>query len=89
MQQAVPEVRGAVWARLEARIERDIAQGLQPATPSAATLATLVIATIQGLSTLARDGMGREALSGVAKSALIAWPLDAGRRSVGQSYRQL
>jgi hypothetical protein len=45
--------------------------------PSAATLATVVVALIQGMSILARDGVGREALLAAAVFGMEAWPAAA------------
>ena len=41
---------------------------------NAHALAALTIAVIQGLSTLARDGTGRDELLGVVEQAMYAWP---------------
>jgi AcrR family transcriptional regulator len=74
VQRAVSKIRDAIGAMLRARIERDIAAGVLPATTPAATLSALVMAVIQGMSVLARDGATRARLIDVGKAALGAWP---------------
>ena len=71
---AVAEVRRRTGNRLQARIERDIAQGLLPAHTRAAALAGMVMAVIQGMSVLARDGATRASLLASVDVALTAWP---------------
>lgn len=75
VQQAVAEIRHDIIRGLELRIERDIALGILPASTSAASLAAMVIAVIQGMSVLARDGLPREALTGIADLSMRAWPV--------------
>lgn len=72
---AVAAVRGRIDAILRARIDRDIADGLLPPDTHVAGLAGMVIALIQGLSVLVRDGAGPDALDGIIDTALRAWPL--------------
>lgn len=67
-------IRGGIEAALRERIVAGVAQGELPPGTDAATLAAYVMTVIQGLSTLARDGAGREKLLGVARLALAAWP---------------
>ncbi len=74
VRQAIADIRRSIAGHLQARIERDVAAGLLPPATDAAALAALVIAVIQGLSTLARDGASRAALLAVADAALRAWP---------------
>ena len=59
---------------LVARIERDRTDGLLQPDTSAVALADLVIAVMQGLSIMARDGAERAALRAVVDAALNAWP---------------
>ena len=75
VQKAVADVRRDIIARLQRRIERDITAGLLPETARAGSLATMVVGVIQGLSVLARDGIGRETLATVADCALAGWPV--------------
>lgn len=74
VQQAVAQVRDEIKSRLEDRIDRDVSQGLLPADTNSASLAGLVIAVIQGLSVLARDGMDRADLLAISAVAINAWP---------------
>lgn len=75
VQQAVADVRRDIMARLKGRIDWDVSLGILPdATPST-SLAAMVVAVIQGLSVLARDGVEREELLEVASCALDGWPV--------------
>jgi AcrR family transcriptional regulator len=68
------EIRRGVEARLREKIEDAIATGeLKPETDAEA-LAGLVMAVIQGLSSLARDGASRAKLTAIAEAAMRAWP---------------
>jgi len=71
---ALTERRQHLQTLLEARIQHDVDSGTLPATTAARPLATLTIALMQGLSTLARDGANREELLAVVKTAMAAWP---------------
>jgi AcrR family transcriptional regulator len=74
VQKSVADVRRGVIAGLTGRIDRDISAGILPETTSAASLAAMVVAVIQGMSVLARDGMDRESLLMMASCALEGWP---------------
>ncbi len=74
VQEVVAEVRRGVERRLSARIERDVAEGVLPAWADARALSGLVMAVMQGMSVLARDGAERSALLAIAAAALAAWP---------------
>jgi len=67
-------IRGEIEAALRARIERDIAQGLLPAVTDAEALAGHVFAVVQGMSTLAKDGAGRDKLLRIVASVMTCWP---------------
>jgi AcrR family transcriptional regulator len=71
---AVAEVRRGISARLVERIDRDIAANILPTATSAAALADLVVAVVQGMSVLARDGTPRDRLLALADQAMLAWP---------------
>ncbi len=71
---AVAAIRRAIETRLRARIERDVADGVLPAATVAAALSGLVMAVTQGMSVLARDGAGRDALLAIVDAALAGWP---------------
>ena len=74
VQRAVAQIRIAIAGQLQQRIERDISEGVLPRDTDAAALAQLIIAVIQGLSVLARDGTPRPQLLAIANAALNAWP---------------
>ncbi len=74
VQHVVAGVRREIEARLRARIGRDVACGVLPSETSASALSGLVMAVIQGLSVLARDGATRASLLAVVEAAMRAWP---------------
>jgi AcrR family transcriptional regulator len=74
VQRAIAQIRQRIEAQLSARIERDISAGLLPRRTDAAALAGVVMAVIQGMSVLARDGKDRASLLAVGELALKAWP---------------
>ena len=74
VQRTVSKVRKAMTRSLRARIERDISASILPRNTDSASLATLTMALIQGLSVLSRDGMGRIELSTMIETAMTAWP---------------
>ena len=74
VQAAVAQVRRRTEAALCVRIERDVAEGRLPSGTAPAALAGMVMALIQGLSVLARDGAPRATLMGVVDQAMRAWP---------------
>jgi AcrR family transcriptional regulator len=74
VQRAVADIRDAISARLRARIERDMSVGLLPDETDAVALAGMVMALIQGMSVLARDGAPRARLIAIGNTALGAWP---------------
>lgn len=74
VQHALADIRKSIEAQLKDRIQRDIDIGKLPEATDADALAGHVMAVIQGLSTLARDGAPRDKLLRVAKTALLVWP---------------
>ena len=74
VREAIAGYRRDLRDLLAARVERDRAEGLLPADADAVALADLVIAVMQGLSVMARDGADRTALQAVVAAALQAWP---------------
>jgi AcrR family transcriptional regulator len=74
LRRELAEIRLDVEATLRDKIIADVARGLLPSDTDAETLAAYVTSVIQGLSTLARDGAGREKLMEIARFALKAWP---------------
>ena len=69
-------IRHRIEARLRDRITRAIEAGEMPggAEVDADALAGHIMALIQGMSTLARDGATREKLMRVAAVAMLSWP---------------
>ncbi len=74
VQRAIADIRQRTAAQLRARIERDISAGVLPPWTDAAALAGTVMAVIQGMSVLARDGTARAALLAIVEHTLQAWP---------------
>ena len=78
VQRDLAAIRRRTEAQLRDRIARGIAAGEMQADAEADaladTLAGHVMAVIQGMSTLARDGAPRGKLLRVAESAMHAWP---------------
>ncbi|MGA8115521.1 MAG: TetR/AcrR family transcriptional regulator [Actinocatenispora sp.] len=56
------------------KIDADVRAGLLPAGTDARRLATFYAAVVQGMSTQACDGAGREDLDRVVDLAMAAWP---------------
>ena len=65
--------RRGIEDRLRGRITRAVQDGELPADADAEALAAHVMAVIQGLSTLARDGAPRDKLLRVTENAMSAW----------------
>lgn len=78
VQHAITEIRQRIGAQLRARIERDISTHVLPSQTDVAALAGLVMAVIQGMSVLARDGVPRAALLAIVEHTLQAWPTYSG-----------
>lgn len=74
VQAAVAAVRAEICSLLRRRIERDIREGKLAADRDAQVLADLVMATIQGMSALARDGIPRARLLSLAQQVLACFP---------------
>ncbi len=73
---ALKDVREANQKALRKRAERDVRQGRLSKTVDTQALASMTIAIIQGMSTLARDGASQKSLLDLAKTAMNAWPMD-------------
>ncbi len=71
---ALKSIREANRKALQKRAERDIREGHMPKTANAQALASMTMAIVQGMSTLARDGVGQRALLDMARTAMNAWP---------------
>ncbi len=77
VRRAVADVRRKIETLLRRRIEADVSSGELSGATNAAVLAGMVIALIQGLSLLARDGAKRETLNAIVEAGLGAWPRSA------------
>jgi AcrR family transcriptional regulator len=76
------DIRDAIAAEREAvrliivdRIEADVRCGDLPSNTDPNVLANVAIATIQGMSVLARDGLERPAIIAVADASIECWPV--------------
>ncbi len=74
VQVALAALRREIEARFRERIAAAVATGALPPGTDAGALAGYMMAVIQGMATLARDGASRDALLRVAEMALRAWP---------------
>lgn len=74
VQAELASIRRGIEARLRDKIRRDIGLGNLPAQTEADGLAGHVMAVIQGMSTLARDGAPRDKLMSIAALAMMTWP---------------
>ena len=60
-------------ATLQRRIERGVAEGDVPPYTDSAVLARFITAVLQGMSSQARDGIDKAALSDIVACAMAAW----------------
>ncbi len=74
VQNALTDIRRNTEKLLREKILQDQSISKRSSTIDADTLAGHVMAVIQGMSTLARDGATREKLLSVAAAAMLAWP---------------
>ncbi|WP_353068175.1 TetR/AcrR family transcriptional regulator [Tunturibacter empetritectus] len=74
VQKALAEIRINIEKRLRKKITSDRTMSKLRHTADADALAGHVMAVIQGMSTLARDGATKEKLSAIASTAMLAWP---------------
>ncbi|MEU8381764.1 TetR/AcrR family transcriptional regulator [Streptosporangium sp. NPDC048865] len=72
--EAMRGIREAAKTAIAARVASDVAAGLLPEGTDAEALALFYAATIQGMSTQARDGATRRDLERIAELAMLAWP---------------
>ncbi|OJG00237.1 TetR/AcrR family transcriptional regulator [Pararhizobium antarcticum] len=73
VQAELASLRGTIETCLRDRISRAIETGEMPPHTDAEMLAGHVMAVIQGMSTLARDGANRDKLTRIAASAMRSW----------------
>ena len=76
VQEELAALRRGIEARLRRKIVDAIDAGELPGETEPDVLAGHVMAVIQGMSTLARDGAAREKLLAIAELAMRAWPID-------------
>ncbi len=74
VQAELARIRRDIEAHLRQRISQAIDSGELPSQANAGALAGLVLAVIQGMSTLARDGATRADLLAIAEAAMAGWP---------------
>jgi AcrR family transcriptional regulator len=74
VQNALGKIRLGIEKRLRTRIEQDNASHKSNRVVDAVVMAGYVMAIIQGMSTLARDGATRTKLVSIAKTSMRAWP---------------
>ena len=77
VQQAVADVRRGVQNLIAARINEDVLGGALPPDIDPLELSGLVMAVMQGMSVLARDGASRANLLAIVRAAMRAWPMPA------------
>ncbi len=77
VREMLAEIRRRIEAALRARIERDIHKGHLPPDSDPDTMAGHVFAVVQGMSTLAKDGAGRDKLMGIVEAVMAGWPKGA------------
>lgn len=75
VQAVLGNIRKQTESHLHAKITVDIASGIMPLETDADLLATYVMALIQGMSTLARDGASRATLLTLADAMMRGWPV--------------
>lgn len=80
VQESLRRLREAGKAAIAERIAGDVAAGRLPEDTDVGALATFYAGVLQGISTQARDGAGREELERVADLAMLAWPAGDGDR---------
>lgn len=78
VQDLIADIRRGIVDQLRLRIERDVSDRVLPPGIEVQALAGMVVAVIQGMSVLARDGHQRTALMAIVESALRAWPTQRG-----------
>jgi AcrR family transcriptional regulator len=74
VQAALASIRQAIEASLRNKIIADMASGVITNDVDADILAAYIVAIIQGMSTLARDGAPRQKLQSLATAVMRGWP---------------
>jgi AcrR family transcriptional regulator len=75
VQQELASIRRAIEAKLAEKIRQSVQACELPVTSDSDAMAAHLMAVIQGMSTLARDGAPREKLQRVAATAMAGWPI--------------
>jgi AcrR family transcriptional regulator len=74
VQKILAEIRFTIEKHLRDKILRDRTMSKFKSKANAEALAGYIMAVIQGMSTLARDGATRKKLLSIASAAMMAWP---------------
>ena len=74
VREALAQIRRGIEAALRERIERDMVAGHLAGDTDAEMLAGHVFAVVQGMSTLAKDGTGRDKLMRIVEGVMAGWP---------------
>lgn len=74
VRETLADIRRRIEAALRTRIERDIHEGHLPPESDPEAMAGHVFAVVQGMSTLAKDGAGRDKLMGIVDAVMKGWP---------------
>lgn len=74
VREELADLRRGIEAALRSRIQQDVVHGRLPVTTDAEMLAGHVLAVIQGMSTLAKDGAPRDKLLRIVDAAMASWP---------------
>ncbi|MDP1618076.1 TetR/AcrR family transcriptional regulator [Phenylobacterium sp.] len=77
VREELAEIRRRIEAALRARIEEDVRAGKAARDCDAEALAGHVFAVVQGMSTLAKDGAGRDKLLRIVDQTMAGWPAAA------------
>ncbi|WP_433540462.1 TetR/AcrR family transcriptional regulator [Streptosporangium sandarakinum] len=80
VEESLRRLREAGKAAIAERIAGDVAAGRLSSDTDVDALATFYACVLQGMSTQARDGVGREELERVADLAMLPWPAGDGDR---------
>lgn len=76
----VRAARARGLGRVEARLDRAVAEGEIPASVDVPALARFVLTVQNGMSLQTRDGASREDLEAVARLTMLGWDAHLGRR---------
>lgn len=74
VREELAEIRRAIEKALRRRIQADVSARRLPSHVDAEAVAGHLFAVVQGMSTLAKDGAGREKLLRIVDAAMSSWP---------------